>query len=368
MKIKWKNIFFALLLIGAVAAAAPEAAVAANTASGTAITNSVTLDYEVNGVAQTQKTASVTFSVDRKIIFTVVASNKAGGTEKSASPNTPVAATNNPNVITYTVTNTGNTAQFFSATMTDTNSITGGGGVTYYWNTTGTLAQTNGVVTNATAYTPGDAINSSVAAGGSLYLYAVIAVPAGAQDTETRDIAVAAVSIVDGATNTPLANGGVAGSGTAVVIAMGGGTDGDNLVSDTGRFLVAASQLTLSKGMSVYSDPIHGVTGPKAIPGAVVTYIVTITNGSATTSATNIVMNDNLDAEIDAGRIAYNTSYTGYKNDNTTVITCASPGVLVDDTCNTGASWDGTGNIITVTGLSVGPSSSKIIKYNVTIQ
>jgi uncharacterized repeat protein (TIGR01451 family) len=143
---------------------------------------------------------------------------------------------------------------------------------------------------------------------------------------------------------------------------MGGG----NSVADTGRYLVQSASLTVSKTYQVYTDGFNGYPNAKAIPGAVVTYIVTITNGASGASATNVVFNDDLSTEIGAGRIAYNTSYTGYKNDNSTVITCASPGVLVGDVCNTNASW--AGNKVTVTGLSVAPSASVIIKYNVTIQ
>lgn len=363
MKIRCKTIMLAVLLIGAIAVMVPQAAMAANTAAGQAITNAATLDYQVSGVPQTQKTASVTFNVDRKIVFTVVADHKAGGTEKTVAPNSPAAATDNTNVIRFTINNAGNTPQFFNATMVDTNNFTGGGSVTYYWNTTGSLTYDVGhAVNNATAYTSGTAINSSVAAGGNLYVFALVTVPGTATDTQTRDIQATVQSIVDGTTNTALANGGAAGSGTAIVIAMGGG----NSVVDTGRYLVVSAALTVSKTYQVYSDSFNSYPNAKAIPGAVVTYIVTVTNGASGASATSVVFNDDLSTEIGAGRIAYNTSYTGLKNDNATVITCASPGVLVNDVCNTGASW--APNTVTVTGLTVAPSSSVIIRYNVTIQ
>jgi hypothetical protein len=361
MKTRYKSIFLAVLLIGAIAVMVPQSAMAANTAAGQAITNAATLDYQVSGVPQTQQTTSVTFNVDRKIIFTVVADHKAGGTEKTVAPNSPAPSTDNTNVIRYTITNTGNTPQFFNATMTDTNGFTGGGTVNYYWNTTGSLTYVANAITDA-AYTSGNAINSSVAAGGSLYVFAVVTVPGTATDTQTRDIQATVQSIVDGTTNTPLANGGTAGSGTAIVIAMGGG----NSLADTGRYLVVSAALTVSKTYQVYSDGFNGYPNAKAIPGAVVTYIITVTNGASGASATNVVFNDDLNTEIGAGRIAYNTSYTGLMNDNSTVITCPSPGVLVADVCNTNASW--AGNKVTVTGLSVAPSTSVIIKYNVTIQ
>lgn len=367
MKIRCKTIMLAVLLIGAIAVMAPQSAMAVNTAAGQAITNAVTLDYQVSGVPQVQQTASVTFNVDRKIIFTVVADHKAGGTEKTVAPNSPAAATDNTNVIRFTINNAGNTQQFFNATMVDTNNFTGGGSVTYYWNTTGSLTYDAGhAVNNATAYTSGTAINSGVAAGGDLYVFAVVAVPGTATDTQTRDIQATVQSIVDGTTNTALTNGGAAGSGTAVVIAMGAGLDADNSVPDTGRYKVVSATLTVSKTYQVYSDGFNAYPNAKVIPGAVVTYIVTIANGASGASATSVVFNDDLSTEIGAGRIAYNTSYTGKMNDNATNITCVSPGVLVNDVCNTNASW--AGNKVTVTNITVAPSSNVVIRYNVTIQ
>jgi len=46
-------------------------AVAAGTASGTTITNNVSVAFNVGGVPQTAATASNSFTVDRKVNFTV---------------------------------------------------------------------------------------------------------------------------------------------------------------------------------------------------------------------------------------------------------------------------------------------------------
>jgi len=46
-------------------------ALAAGTASGTVITNTVTVNYQVGGVAQTATSASNSVTVDRKINLTV---------------------------------------------------------------------------------------------------------------------------------------------------------------------------------------------------------------------------------------------------------------------------------------------------------
>ena len=51
----------------AIALIAASPAYAAGTTAGTTITNNVTVDYQVGGVAQGQQTASNSFVVDRKI-------------------------------------------------------------------------------------------------------------------------------------------------------------------------------------------------------------------------------------------------------------------------------------------------------------
>ena len=46
------------------------------------------------------------------------------------------------------------------------------------------------------------------------------------------------------------------------------------------------------KTASVISDPINLTSNPKAIPGAVVRYTVTVTNSSTTTAAESVILDD----------------------------------------------------------------------------
>jgi len=90
----------AMLLFGA------GQALAAGTASGTDISNSASLDYTVNGITQNQKNSNtVTFKVDKKVDLTVVTSD-------SALVQVTPGAINQ--VLTFTVTNTGNDTQDIS--------------------------------------------------------------------------------------------------------------------------------------------------------------------------------------------------------------------------------------------------------------
>lgn len=57
----------------------------------------------------------------------------------------------------------------------------------------------------------------------------------------------------------------------------------ERLITDvhTGTFLTSGPLLTLSKSVSVLSDPVNGGTNPKAIPGAVMLYTITVSNSGA---------------------------------------------------------------------------------------
>ena len=52
----------------------------------------------------------------------------------------------------------------------------------------------------------------------------------------------------------------------------------------------------LTKESAVISDPLNGTTNPKAIPGAVVEYTITLTN-TGTADATNVVITDVIPAD-----------------------------------------------------------------------
>src|SRR5688500_78873 len=85
----------------AAAALAASPVSADGTASRTTVTNNVSLDNQVGGVAQTQVTASDSFTVDRKVNLTVA---EVGSATTSVSPGQLAAVT------AFTVTNPSNAA------------------------------------------------------------------------------------------------------------------------------------------------------------------------------------------------------------------------------------------------------------------
>jgi uncharacterized repeat protein (TIGR01451 family) len=73
-----------------------------------------------------------------------------------------------------------------------------------------------------------------------------------------------------------------------------GGTNGDPA---SATLTVTAPVITVTKLVSVFSDPVNGTTNPKYIPGATVTYTVLV-NLTGTGSATAISIIDPLPANI----------------------------------------------------------------------
>lgn len=96
----------------ALSAMAAQPALAAGTASGTVITNTVTVDYQVGGVAQTAASASNSVTVDRKVNLTVA---EVGTTTTQVSPGQANAVT------AFTVTNLSNATLDFALTAVQPN-------------------------------------------------------------------------------------------------------------------------------------------------------------------------------------------------------------------------------------------------------
>lgn len=252
-------------------------AMAQGTLAGQAITNTVSVAYNVGGVAQTAATASDTFYVDRKVNVVVTA--------VGTSPNIANGATNV--VREFSVQNLSNAAMGYALTVTQ------GSGAPY-------------AISNVVIFI--DADNDNV-------------VDAGEQVTYINSLAVDAVQNVKVKFDIPntVANGsasdiiltanavepGSAGA-TEVVASTGANTAGTSatdiqtVLADAAGFTDAASQgdhsarhtvtvdsanVTVTKTSTVISDPVNGTSNPMAIPGAVVEYCIVVSNASGATAA-----------------------------------------------------------------------------------
>jgi len=150
-------------------------------------------------------------------------------------------------------------------------------------------------------------------------------------------------------------------AGLEVVFAEGG-VLGDGIESDRDGFLVSSAGLTVSKVATVFSDPFNGTTNPKAIPGAVVEYVITVANGGAV-NADNVSIADAIDTDV-----AFDATFNG--GSGLDIVNGAAPIACIAD----GNAADGCtliGQDLTVGNgslpITIIPTESLVITYRVTI-
>jgi len=280
----------------AVATSVASPALAAGTASGTTITNTVSVDFKVGNVSQTQVTASDSFTGDRKINLTVA---EVGSTTTTVSPGQASAVT------AFTVTNSSNATLDLALVATQLSGGTAAHGGTDNFDVTGPTVyvdtNTNG------AYDAGtDTVVTyldQLAADASKTVFVVANIPlgratgdvAGVRLTATSYEATAAGSL--GALVTQTAGANTAGVDTVFADTnANGNTARDGIHFGVDDYTVSAANLSATKTSRIISDPFNNTTNPKMIPGAVVEYCVAVTNAAGSATATNIAVSDTLPA------------------------------------------------------------------------
>jgi uncharacterized repeat protein (TIGR01451 family) len=372
MKTASRKIFWAMLLIGAIAVLAPQTALATGTLAGTTVTNNATVSYSVSGQPQPDKLTSTNFKVDDKVSFTLTAQDSGNVTIL------PGGAAYQ----TYLLTNTGNgTHDFtFSPLVIGGNTLTPATGPTFYSTNTGiggTQLPVDGTVTLPYI--------SNLAHDAATTVYMYITAPGAPTDGQFADYTVTAEAYQAGNLGSPspvkssaqaTIDAGIDKNANLnnqyVVLNDGSGNGGDAnrdgkyaVIAKTGGgvtvgFLVSSANIAIGKASVLYSDPLNGVynavtnKAPKTIPGAYMIYTLTVTNtGLAPTSALSI--SDVLPASL--GFITY--------NDGTN--TCAANQVVINGACSA-AGVTIAGQTLTVTGLSAAAGGgTAIVKYMVVI-
>jgi hypothetical protein len=350
----------AIVLFAAIALAVPKFAQAANTAAGVTITNQATVNYSVGTVAQTPVLGTpVTFMVDRVIYVTVTKQS-----DVTSAPSSTYQA------IQFLVTNGSNTAMRFALSTATTSTLTLNN-PNIYLDNNGNGLYDAGDTLYADASTFGD-----IASGATMTVLVVGDIPAAATNAEYADYDLLATAVDAGTLTTSVQTAGTKAANLNTVMTIfgdaAGSATGDTLHngqhSARGRFTVTAAGLTVNKTATVYSDPISGTTNPKAIPGAVVTYMVTVTNAAGGANATNVAITDDLSAMITAGNVAFNTAFS-----DATISCAANQGSAVSTdggstwTCQSGT-WNSGTNTLTASGLTVNAGSNVQVKYQVTVQ
>mgnify|MGYP001175597392 FL=1 len=244
---------------------------AAGTAAGTTISNTATATYtDPGGNPQTANSNQVDILVDEILNVTVA----------KADPGPVVVAPGSTNqVLSFTVTNTGNGSEAFNLTPT-----TAIGGDQFDPTTTSIVIDTNGNgVYDAgvdTVYTAGSN-DLTLAPDQSRRVFVLSTIPGGGTDLDRGDLDLtAAARTGTGAPGSIFAGQGQ-GGGDAVV----GTTGADGI--DRGAYVIQTATMAFVKSASVL-DPFGGT---KSVPGSIVTYTLVATiSGSGT--LTNLAIAD----------------------------------------------------------------------------
>ena len=248
---------------------------ATGTLAGTKIDNTATATYSLpNGGSGSVSSNTVSLTVDELLDVTVA---WADGGDVSVLPGLT------GQVLTYTVTNTGNGSEAFA--LTARNSLSGDDfdptAFAIFLDTNGNGNYDVGI---DQAYVIG-AGNPVIAAGGAITVFVVSTIGAGEANATRAGIdLIASAATGTGAAGTtfPLAG---SGGGNAVV-----GTSGADGM-DVGYYKVSAATVTFVKSATIV-DPFGGAT---SVPGSTITYkLVATVNGSGT--LTNLAIADAIPA------------------------------------------------------------------------
>lgn len=368
-------------IAGLLLAFAGVSAHAANTAAGTNITNTATVNYKVNDIPQTQKDDSIDFLVDAKLSLTVV---RQDGAVVSTTPGSTTAVTE------FLVTNDGNTAETIYPAFVNlaTGQDTGFGSNSDFQVTSAIVYLDDGDhVFNSTSDTVVAAnakAGADVVAGGTQTFWVVSTIPASATDGQLAAVGLEAAVGKPGATaalgvgNDDTANAWTPGTvqylfaEAASPMAAGTNDSGayDGVASDHDGYKIAAAKLTVAKTSAIVTDPINCTTAGNpatcgagelhALPGSVMEYTIKASNATGGQTATDVTISDNL------------TAMDAYISFNANSMKVTPPGGS-EAACTDGADTDkcaydtGTKTVSAGTfSLSAGQDAT--VKFQVTIQ
>jgi uncharacterized repeat protein (TIGR01451 family) len=306
MKGIFKSNLLSLTVIFLLAAGAVQTAKAVGTASGTAVDNFAVVDYQVGGVNQAQISSdTASFVVDNMVDLVVTTVDGAA---------VVVVPGDTMQVLTYTLTNNGNTTQDYSFTAP------GGSGTLF--GVTDNFDAVNVTVyvdaNNNGIYDPlvdVDSYADELMADSTVTVFIVADIPITQLDGDGAIYDLVAQTAQGGAPGSQGADilnddgGNVSPGGTPndipddpltiqIVFADGAGSvDGvyDGRFSSSDVYVVGSAILTVTKTSNVQSDPFNGNVNPKAIPGAIIFYTINVAN-SGSTDADSVILSDQIPA------------------------------------------------------------------------
>lgn len=241
---------------------------AVGTAVGTVIENTAEVSFDVLGAPQTLQSNTTTIAVAERIDVEVTLQ----------SPETPVDPGESNRALLFSITNTGNGSETFSFSL---DSVVAGDDFDPTPAVPGIYFDTDGsgdFNTGDQPYAPGS--NDAVlAADESISVFLVNDIPDNLPNGATGRSALTATALTGtGAPGTVF--DGLGDGGVNAVIGSSGGE-----ASETGQYLVSALIVNIVKAQLV-SDPFGGT---EPVPGATLTYTITVDVASAGTAAASVL-------------------------------------------------------------------------------
>lgn len=364
--------WFARLITSVIVVLVSQHALAAGTTAGTTISNQAQVDYSVGGNAQTFILSDPTgnsvpgaasgaqateFLVDNRVDFSLVESGTIG--------HTTVTPGQNGAIIQFTLANTGNSAQDFRLVATN---LAGGvlAGVTdtvdmnniqVYVDNNGDGLQTGVDQDFVEELAADDTVDIYIVAGADL----LFVNGDGANINLQAIVADAGAAGLGGDTANDAGNADSAL--TVQVVFAEGGALGDGILDAQDGYVVSSAALEITKTATLISDPFNGTGADrKAIPGAVIEYVITVANSGAV-SADTIVVTDTLSPDVTVNDNEFGGSDEFEINNDGAISTCSQEDAD-NDNCEVVAGALAIGGD---TPVSVAAGTTLTITFRVTI-
>ena len=278
MSIRSKKNLFMIMLTGALVFGLSTVALAQNTPSGTPINNTATLDFSVGGTPQAQVVSNIaSFLVDNKVDLVVTTVDAAI---------VAVIPGAFAQVLTYSVTNTGNTVQDYSVSAL--NSAIGAFGEAETFDAANVTVYVDTDGDNLYTAADTDLYVDELAVGAAITVFVVADIPLVQLNADVASYDLVAQTAVGGTGGAQGADilvddAAVADNPALVQIVFGDGAgtaDGatDGRFSSKDGYKVITTTLSAFKTTNVISDPFNLGVNPKAIPGATVGYQILVTS------------------------------------------------------------------------------------------
>lgn len=373
---RFKRVGLACVAFGAIGLS--QQAFAAGTAANTDIVNRATVNFQVGGVAQapiessptgnstsgTGNGANTTFKVDNKIDLTVTEATGAATTVSTGSVN---------QVTTYKVTNTGNNTQGYNLSAANVGGTLFGRADVFDMSNLRTFVSTAACSTSSTTPTYNTATDTAtnittLAADACAYVFILADTPTTATNGQASNVRLTALTRVATTLAAVTQTAGADSATTVDVVFADAGRDAQETADD--QYFVQTAALAVGKTSTVISDPFNSTTNPKAIPGAIVEYGISLTNTGAV-AATVVTITDPLPANTTFANGVYNAGAS-----NVSITVGATTTFCQAETGGTDTNADGcfrtAAGVLTVgspalSSVATGAGNAVTVRFRVTI-